>query len=157
MRRSDRQVTSYEGIKNILDHCRVCRIAAADKEGLFIVPLNYGYTYDQDGKLTFYFHSAKEGRKVTAFGTKAAVAFELDCELGLIEGESACAYGYAYQSIMGTGELALVTEPQQKQAALALLMQHQTGQDFTFTPQMANSVLVYQLEALSFTGKQHHG
>ena len=43
----------------------------------YIVPLNYGYEY-ADGELTFYFHSAKEGRKLEILKKNPTVCLELD-------------------------------------------------------------------------------
>ena len=65
MRRKDREVTNPEEIESILRRCRVCRIAMQDEEGLYILPLSYGYEMD-NGCLTLYFHGAKEGRKIRA-------------------------------------------------------------------------------------------
>lgn len=39
------------------------RLAMTDGLNPYIIPLNYGYTYE-DGKLVIYFHCAKEGRKL---------------------------------------------------------------------------------------------
>lgn len=38
------------------------RFGTQDAEGMFIVPVNYGYDLTE-GQLTLYLHSAREGRK----------------------------------------------------------------------------------------------
>ena len=43
MRLQKRAVTEYEDLKEILEACQVVRIGAVDEEGLFIVPVNFGY------------------------------------------------------------------------------------------------------------------
>ena len=63
MRRKDREITDICAILELVSECKVCRLAMTDGGVPYIVPLNYGYEY-ADGALTFYFHSAKEGRKL---------------------------------------------------------------------------------------------
>lgn len=60
MRRHDREVKNLEGIREILDVCKVCRLGMYDGGEVYIVPMNYGYELDGD-KLTLYFHGAREG------------------------------------------------------------------------------------------------
>ena len=65
MRRTDRQVADEAGIRAILDRCQICRLALWDEEGPYIVPMSYGYRWDEGG-LKLYFHCAGEGRKLDA-------------------------------------------------------------------------------------------
>lgn len=59
MRRADREVTNPEQIAAIVAACDIVEVAYADAEGLTIVPLNFGFDYDEaTGKLTLWFHSA---------------------------------------------------------------------------------------------------
>lgn len=152
MRREERAVTEREALKTIINQCKVIRIAVMDKDGLYIVPLNFGW-HDDGENLIFYFHSAKEGRKVAAFQQNEQVAFEMDCAHELVVGKTACQYGYRYQSIVGVGHLALVEDEKEKVAALNYLMQHQCGQIFAFSSAMLTSVNVYRLIAEEISGK----
>ena len=152
MRRKEREVTDIRQQLNILKRCKVCRLAMQDAQGLYIVPMNFGYEY-QDGKLTLYFHGAREGRKIQTLENSPTVAFEMDCEGELLEGENPCAYGYAYKSLMGTGKAVLVSKTEEKKKALSLLMRHQTGMEFCFTDQQTESVAVIRVEAKEMTAK----
>lgn len=154
MRRSDREVTDISELLAIIDACKVCRLALQDNEGLYIVPLNFGYACE-NGQLTLYFHSAKEGRKIGALVANPAVCFEMDCGHRLIEGENACGYGYSFQSIIGTGTAEFVTNTDEKKKALSLLMKHQTGNDFMFSDADINFVAVFQIKVSEMTGKYH--
>jgi len=138
----------------MIAECKVCRIATQDEEGLYIVPLNFGYLY-HDEKLTLFLHSAKEGRKVNAFSKNDKIAFEMDYEHRLIEGDIACKYGYTFKSIIGNGQISVVDNAEEKKKALSVLMKHQTGKDFSFDDNTANSVLVYKINVSNFTGKQN--
>lgn len=76
------------------------RLAMVDNDRPYVVPLNYGYTYE-NGTLTLYFHCAAEGRKIDILKTNSDVCFEMDGEHKLIEGKIDCAYGYSFESVIG--------------------------------------------------------
>lgn len=154
MRRKDREVSEMKEILKIMDNCHVCRVAFQDEQGLMIVPLNFGYTY-QNHQFTLFFHSAKEGRKVKAFKADPKVCFEMDCGHELVEGALPCTYTYYYQSVVGEGLIKEVEDVQTKKEALACLMKHQTQQDFVFTDQMAEGVLIYALSVIQISAKAH--
>jgi len=153
MRRQDRAVTDPIELRNILDICNICRIAYQDSEGLTIVPLNFGYVYDDH--LTLYFHSAKAGRKFDAFQTHQTVAFEMDGAHRLIEGEAACDYSYSFVSLVGNGMVSLVDDVEEKKLALQYLMRHETKRDFEITAEMTQMVAIIRLVVTHFTGKYH--
>ena len=73
MRRAEKEVKDLEQLEEILRDCNTVRIGTQDAEGMFIVPVNYGYDLTE-GQLTLYLHSAREGRAVTAVPTAASWA-----------------------------------------------------------------------------------
>ena len=87
MRRKDREITDFKQIMEIIDRCDCCRVGFCDDGQVYIVPLNFGYA-EENGKLTFYFHGAKEGRKIDLIGKAPKVGFEMDTDHKLNEGES---------------------------------------------------------------------
>ena len=151
MRRANREIKDLNEIKKIVDECKVLRIATKDNEGLYIVPLNFGYAF-KDNTFTFFFHSAKEGRKIDTFKANSEVAFEMDCEHELVVAEKACGYSYKFASIIGTGKITFL-EGEDKLNALSILMKHQTGKDFTFDEKMAKGVTVFSLITEKLTAK----
>lgn len=154
MRRKEREVTDHAELISILNACMICRVALKDEQGLYIVPLNFGYDFQQD-QLILYFHSAKTGRKLSAIQKDDQVAFEMDGQHRLIEAKQACGYGFAFDSIIGKGSAAIVSDPQEKKTGLQLLMKHQTGKDFNFDDQQASTVVVWKIVVSEFTGKRH--
>ena len=53
MRLKKREITDPEILREILESCEVVRIGAMDEEGMFIVPMNYGYDVrEEDGLFT---------------------------------------------------------------------------------------------------------
>jgi nitroimidazol reductase NimA-like FMN-containing flavoprotein (pyridoxamine 5'-phosphate oxidase superfamily) len=154
LRRKDREVTETKELMEIIDQCKVCRIAMQDDAGLYIVPLNFGCSYTNN-KLTLFFHSAKEGRKISALKENSDICFEMDCEHKLIAADEACEYSYSFKSIIGNGRTVFIDDIEEKKTALSTLMKHQTGQDFSFDDKMASSVSVFKVIVHEFTGKYH--
>ena len=112
MRQAGRQLRSTTQLHAVVEACQTVRIACVDEEGPFIVPMSFGYDWadpeeiDADApRLALWVHSAGVGRKVDAFNREPRVAIEMDVQEGLITGTYACAYSYAYRSIMGTGTI----------------------------------------------------
>ena len=153
MRRKDREVTDEAAIRAILDKAQVLHLAMIDGDRPYVVPMHYGYTLE-NGRLTLYLHSAKEGRKLDALEKNDRVAFVLEMDVGPVSGgEVPCKYGAVYASLMGEGRATILTDPVQKAAALAVLMRTQTGRDFSFTPDMTDAVAVIRIDADAFTAK----
>ena len=124
-----------------------------DGDRPYVVPLNYGYTLE-NGALTLYLHSAREGRKLDVLRQNDRVAFVLETNVSQVSGgDIPCKYGEAYASVMGEGRAVLLTDSAEKMAVLSILMKTQTGRDFAFTPAMTDAVAVLRLDVDSFTAK----
>ena len=153
MRRKDREVTDPEQIRRILDGCKTCHLAMVDNGLPYLVPLSYAYTMEE-GTITLFFHSAKEGRKIGILRDNEAVCFEMCIEGEPIRPSGApCDSGYYFSSIIGFGRAMFVDDADEKRAALSLLMKHQESIDVSFTPEQAESVCVFKVVSDDFTGK----
>ena len=71
MRRKNRQVTDWKEIKEIVGRCKVARLGMNDDGKVYVVPMNYGCETEDGGRLTFYFHCAREGRKMDVLKKKS--------------------------------------------------------------------------------------
>ena len=100
MRRKDREVTDKKEIQRILETCKVCRIGLPEEDGVYIVPMNHGYCFEEE-KLVLYFHGSREGKKMEMVRTNPAVGIEMDCDHELVEGRLACQHSYHFSSIVG--------------------------------------------------------
>ena len=58
MRLKKREVTDKKVLGEILEECDVVRIGAVDEEGMFIVPVNFGYDFDTGEETTPLTNSA---------------------------------------------------------------------------------------------------
>ena len=159
MRLQKREVRDAEALRSIVEACKVVRIGCMDEAGMFVVPMNFGYEWSvQPGaepSLALWLHCAAEGRKAEAWAENPQVAIEMDCEDGLITGSFACAYSYAFRSIMGTGVMHAVTDPRQKREGLTHIMEHVApGSPVSYSDQSIERVAIWRLEVTGFTGKQ---
>ncbi len=158
MRLCKRQVNDPQIIREILEECDVVRIGMHDDEGIFIVPVNYGYELtERDGKLrlTLYFHGAGEGRKAETLAAEPEVAVEMDCRHEVITGDYTCSYSYAYRSIMGNGKAVRITDEEEKKHALAKLMEHMAPEAAVdFSPEVLARTNAYRIDVSYFTGKE---
>lgn len=152
MRRKDREIIDKDKIIKILDECKVCRLAMLDSKGLYIVPLNFAYHYENN--LILYFHSALNGRRINVFKENPNVAFEMDTHHQLKESDNACQYSYYYQSIIGNGKIEFANDSEKKEI-LKLFMKHQTQKDFVFDDKMCRNVCVFKLIVESMSVKSH--
>lgn len=153
MKRRDREIETREEMQYVLDTCKVIRIAMYDKDGIYILPMNFGYIYEGE-KLVFYLHAALEGKKLDLLRENQKVGFELDCDHELIEGRVACQYGFRYASIVGQGNADIVEDPQEKIKALSILMKCQTGKEFEFNERLVSIVSVIKVTAEEYSGKR---
>ena len=155
MRRKDREITDSEKIKEIIRACHCCRLGYCDDGAPYIVPLSFGYSCE-DGTHRFYFHSAKEGRKLKLIQKNPRVGFELDTNYCLNEAETACSYSARFQSVIGTGMIRILTEPEEKKRGLRLLMDHTAGRkDWEFSEERIASVCVFEMTVETLACKEH--
>ena len=68
MRRKDREITDDYQIDTIITSCNCCRLGFYDQDNVYIVPLSFGYE-KKAGTRIFYFHSAKQGKKIQLMKT----------------------------------------------------------------------------------------
>lgn len=154
MRRKDREVTDKEKIKTIIKECHCCRIGYNDNGKVYIVPLNFGESED-NGKMVFYFHSAKEGRKVELIEKAPKVGFEMDTNYQIKEADVACDFSARYQSVIGEGIVQIVEDEKEKIEGLKAIMKHATGKtDWKFEQKMLNAVCVFKLVVEKISCKQ---
>jgi len=155
MRRQDREITDINEKIDLIKKCKVCRIGLSEKNIPYIIPLNYGYSFENN-ILTLFFHSATEGKKLDIIKNNNNACFEIDCDTKLIEAEEACDYGYAFRSIIGFGKIIILEDMEQKINGLNQIMKHQTEQEaaYDFIHNDFKNICVYKMVVQEFTGKQ---
>ena len=153
MRRNDREITDKALIEQFIAKEQIIRIAFYDNGDLYIVPLNYGYVYEND-KYTFYFHGAKAGRKYELSKASPIVGFEIDGAYELLEADAACDYLAKFQSVIGTGRLSIIENNEEKIKGLNTLMNHISGKsEWDYFKEMVDAVAVFRLEVAKLSCK----
>lgn len=152
MRRHEKEIAATGELEQVLWQGRVCHLAIPDDPLPYLVPLNYGY---QEGAL--YFHSAPHGRKIDLLKKQQRASFSITIDHGIIEAERACSWGARFTSVIGSGRIEFIEDPQAKQAALHVLMAQYSDQTFSFEEDQVAATRVFKLAIESMSGKQSRG
>ena len=152
MTKREFQITDEAQIREILDKAKVLHLGLAVNNEPYVVPMNYGYCLE-DGKLVLYLHSAVQGKKLDMIQANSNVFFEMDCDRMPFEGKVPCQYGLVYSSIMGRGVAHIIEDVEEKKTAMTLLMNTQTGKDFTFNDRLVSIVAVIRIDVTEYTAK----
>lgn len=130
MRRKEKQISEAK-VKELLLECKIVRLAFFADNYPYIVPLNYGYTEIQEEQI-LYMHCATEGRKINLLNTNPHVGFEMDLSGGFTNVDNPSANcSTIYSSLIGTGDLSIVSDNKEKITALSVLMKHLTNREVT--------------------------
>ena len=154
MRRKDREVTDRAQLQEIIDNCNVCRLGLYDGQEVYILPVNFGYSWEQELPV-LYFHGAAQGRKLEIIAQNPRVAFEMDCGHKMVTGEAPCDWSMEYQSIIGQGVLELVEDETERMHGLDLLMQKYGYKgDKGYDPNYLKVTAILRLTVTEMTGKR---
>lgn len=153
MRRKDREVSTMEDIIAIMEKCDVCQLAFWDQEYPYIVPLNFGFSYD-GSDMELYFHGANAGKKMELISQNNKVGFEMDCSHTLITADEACEYTMEYESVCGNGTIELLEGEDKVKGLTFLMKQYSPNETFHFNEKHVNAVAVYKLKVNHITGKR---
>lgn len=155
MRRNDRQITDEAKIRDVILDSQCCRLGFCDEGEVYIVPLSFGYV-EEAGKQVFYFHSAGQGRKVELIEKAPKVGFELDTGYRLQADGPAHECTAAFQSVIGTGEVAFVTTPEEKLKGLNSIMEHYRGKGaWEYPADLLQQVCIFKMTVLELACKEH--
>lgn len=155
MRRTDREITKFSKITEIIASCDCCRLGLIDGDETYIVPLNFGYDII-DGRVFLYFHCAKEGRKIDLISKQPKVSFEMDTKHELKGGKIGCDFSYLYQSVVGMGQVSFLVNRDVKTYGLQKIMEHYTDKcEWEFDDKVLNDTTVFKLTVQSLSCKEH--
>jgi nitroimidazol reductase NimA-like FMN-containing flavoprotein (pyridoxamine 5'-phosphate oxidase superfamily) len=148
MRRQELEITERAEIESIIAEAQVCRLAMCDGDRPYMVPLSFGYSGN-----TLYFHCATEGRKLDVLGKNSNVCFEMDVEVDVKRGDTACEFGMNYRSVIGFGTASILDDTDQKIEALDVIMKHYKGAPEEYPEALLNIMKVIKIEIESMTAK----
>lgn len=153
MRRNDREITDKAEIELFISAEKIIRIGFCDGGEIYIVPVNYGYSVDNE-KYTFYFHGAPAGRKYELAQGCPSVGFEIDGRYELISADTGCGHSAKFCSVIGTGALSLIEGADEKKAALGYIMKQSTGRnEWEYDEKVLERTAVFKLEVKTMSCK----
>ena len=155
MRRKDRLITSQTSIKQILENNCILHLGLYDENRIYVVPVNYGYTYI-DGKLVFYFHGAPKGLKHDILIKQPSVGFEIDNGGRTISNATdPSQFTTHYESIIGSGQVVEITNTEEKKQIASRFMKHYSPKNWTITDIMVIHTAFYRLDVKEFQAKSN--
>lgn len=150
MRRKNREITDRGEIDAILGQATIMRIALADGDIPFLVPVFYYY----DGQALF-FHSAQAGAKIAILKRNNQICFEIGIEHGVIEDEFACDFEARHKTVIGIGKALFVEDDAQKIAALDGIVARFSDKRFEYPQANLDKTAVIRIDIDSLKGKQY--
>jgi nitroimidazol reductase NimA-like FMN-containing flavoprotein (pyridoxamine 5'-phosphate oxidase superfamily) len=148
MRRKDKEMTDIEAIESVIRRSTVCRLAMSEAGQPYVLPMSFGY---KDGAV--YFHCAPEGRKIDIIRKNPRVCIEFDVDCRLKTGDSACQWGFYFQSAIAFGVAAFIEDAAEKRAALDIIMRHYSSEAFTYPDSAIDKIVVIRVAVTELTGK----
>jgi len=148
MRRSDKQVTDTAELEAIIRNSDICHLAMVDNGKPYVVPMNFGY---KSGEI--YFHSAPEGRKIDILRKNPDVGFSLVGRHELVRNERACSWTAKYSSVIGTGKAAILSNREEKEKGLSILMKQYSDKNYDFSEVNLSDVVVIRVKVETLMGK----
>ena len=79
---------------------------------------------------------------------------EADCEYSPIEGNTPCRYSCTFASIIGEGKAEILQAHEEKAHGLSVIMEHQAGKSFSFSPAQTGMVAVIRIRLQLVTAKR---
>ncbi len=150
MRRTDKEIVRREEIDAIIRGSQVCRLALAKDNEPYLVPVSFGY----DGA-AIYLHTAPAGRKIDFFLANPRVCFEFERNVEIhTDPALACKWTMRYESVIGWGRIAEVTESAAKERALNAVMRQYSGRDWTFESAAVARVRTWRIAIDEMTAKR---
>ena len=140
-----------EGMVALLENQSVGRLAMDNNGKPYIVPLHYLY---ETGKI--YFHSRKDGLKISCLLANPRVCFEVDELISISRGAIACNFSTNYRSVLAFGTARIMEESAEKAAVTNRLVEkYAQGNSFKAPSEEAiANVAIVEISVTEMTGKE---
>ncbi len=106
----------------ILDEALVAHVGFVADGQPFVLPMAFGRSGEE-----LYLHGAARGRIMAALGGGGAIAVSVTLLDGLVLARSAFHHSVNYRSVVILGRGRLVSDPEEKRRALAVIVDHLVG------------------------------
>ena len=148
VRRKEKQVTDRGWMDEILERAQMLQLGMAGEDGWpYIVPMGYGYKDN-----VIYLHGASQGKKNELLAANPKVCFQVSLDVELVRKADGSNFTMKYRSVTGFGKVTTLTNLDEKNEALKILMRHYDG-PHTDLGMGHEKVWVARLDIESVTGK----
>lgn len=138
-----------KGIGDVIAGALVCRLAMADGDRPYVVPLCFGY---EEGAL--FFHGRSHGRKIEFLRKNPNVCFEFDVGVAVGPPGKGCSGSVDYRSVIGFGRASFVEARDEKRRALEAIRRHYGGGASEVSDEAVDRTTVFRVDIESMTGRQ---
>lgn len=152
MRRAEKQIKDKEMISKIFAMCPACTLAIHDEPYPYVVPLNYGFTWED--KLIIWLHMASEGHKLSLLKKNSQVSCNMYSFVDRSHAEKYRDEQQDYRSVTVFGKAEIITceQPEAFLTGLNAIQKHYGRAALPEAPMMPNMVVV-KIEADAVTAK----
>ncbi len=149
MRKKEKEMTDPVAIESVIQRSMVCRLAMAEDNCPYVLPLCFGYR-----DRTLYFHCAREGKKIDILRKNPRVCVEFDIDQELVTDAEACKFDLKFRSVVAFGKAYLVENREERRQGLDVIMQHYAGKSFSFPDEIVGKTMILKVQVESLTGKK---
>ena len=150
MRRKEKEIVDRLEIESIIAEASVCRLAMADENRPYVVPLCFGYLEN-----VLYFHAAGAGKKLNILQKNNRVCFEFDIGQEIIkQGTNGCDWSMKYRSVIGFGQAFFIEDTEAKRKALDIIMNQYADGPFEYSPAKIDGTVIIKVDIDQMTGKR---
>ncbi|WP_320172413.1 pyridoxamine 5'-phosphate oxidase family protein [Maridesulfovibrio sp.] len=148
MRHPKREIKDRNKVEELLKSCTTMQLGLWDGVKPYAVTVNFGYADN-----AVYFHSAMEGLKMDCVRANGLVAFTTVVESELIRAEDGCGYTTHYTSVSGFGKATLLEAPEDKAAALDVILAQHQGPTGGYPDKVLQKTAVVRIDLDELVGK----
>jgi len=122
--RTDRAIDDPKVIEEILTRAPVGHLGLSRNNKPYVVPLLFAFK-----DACFYLHSADSGMMMEYLRNNTSVCFEVEEFLGIVPAALPCKWTNTYRSVIAFGTAQILTDPDEKTAALRLIVEKYAGEE----------------------------
>lgn len=156
MRRKDREIKDFETIRQIIDSCEIINLGLFDPDDPdfpYIVPVNFGYTTDENNNIDFYIHGANTGRKFELMQNNRKCSFVMYCDSYIELIPDAKDVTSRYKCVMGKAEVSLLESEDMITGLQCMMDRREDTRNFDWNRGSIPRVAVWRLRVTELSAK----
>jgi nitroimidazol reductase NimA-like FMN-containing flavoprotein (pyridoxamine 5'-phosphate oxidase superfamily) len=146
-------ISTREGMEDILSRANVCYVGITDLEGNpYVIPMNFGYS---DGIM--YLHSGSEGSAIDMLkhNNNVCITISVGEELVYQDIQVGCSYRMKSKSVICRGKVTFLTDITEKRNVLNIIMRHYTDYPTKYSDTAVRNVCIWEVPIDSMTAREY--